>query len=139
MTVPGGGFETEALVARIEQQVAQAQETARRAEQVRDRFEQVRGQAASPRGEVRVTVETTGRITALDLHEDALRLDPRDLSALILETVGAAQRQAATESIALVEGTFGAESGVATNLRAELARMTPPEDPRTQRDEIRWT
>lgn len=139
MTVPGGGFETEALVARIEEQVAQAQETARRAEQVREQFEQVRGRAASPRGEVRVTVETTGRITALDLHEDALRLDPRDLSALILETVAAAQRQAANESLALVEGTFGAQSGVAANLRAELARMAPPQDPRTQGSEIRWT
>lgn len=126
-------------MARIEQQVAQAQETARRAEQVREEFEQVRGTAASPRGEVRVTVETTGRITALDLHEDALRLGPRDLSALILQTVGVAQRQAATESIALVEGAFGAGSGVAANLRSELARMAPPEDPRAQRDEIRWT
>ncbi|QCB94234.1 YbaB/EbfC family nucleoid-associated protein [Cellulomonas shaoxiangyii] len=140
MTVPlGDGFDTDGLVARIEEQVAQAQENARRAEQVRDQFEQVRGRAASPHGEVRVTVETTGRMTALELADDALRLDARDLAALILETVATAQRQAATESIALVEGTFGAESGVAANLRSELARMAPPEDPRAQRDEIRWS
>lgn len=133
-----GGAGADAVVARLEEQVARAQETARRAEQVREQFEQVRGRASSSRGEVRVVVETSGRLTALELSEDAMGLDRRDLAALVVSTAGAAQRQAAAQSLALVEDAFGAGSGVAGSLRAELARLVP--EPGAERgDQIRWS
>lgn len=134
----GGGAlpDADATVARLREQVAQAQETARRADEMKDRFEAIRGRAASPRDEVRVTVETSGRLTALELDESARDLTAKDLAALILRTVGEAQRRAADESMALVAETFGPESPVAENLRGELARMVPP-DP--SGSDLRWS
>lgn len=57
--------DAEATIARMREQVAQAQETARRAEAMQEEFSAVRGRASSPRDEVRVVVETSGRVTEL--------------------------------------------------------------------------
>lgn len=124
----------EATAARIEQQIAQAQETARRAELMKTEFEAIRGRATSPRGEVTATVETSGRLTALRLTDDAVRLDAEALSALILSTAAQAQQEAAARSLALVSDTFGEDSAVTANLRDELGRIAPQE----RGDGLRW-
>lgn len=128
--------DAEATAARIERQIADAQETARRAELMKVEYEAIRGHAASPRGEVEVTVETSGRLTALRLADDALRLEPEALSALILSTAALAQQEAAAQSLTLVSDTFGEDSAVTAHLRDELGRISSDE---TRGDGLRWS
>jgi DNA-binding protein YbaB len=126
----------DSMIERVRQQVEQAQEAAKRATQMRGQFESIRGKAESDRNEVRVTVDTSGRLLDLQIDDDATGRGGRELAQIILTTIREAQRRAGTEAMALVEDTFGAESGAATHMREELERIAPP----AEADHgIRWT
>jgi DNA-binding protein YbaB len=112
-------------VARIEEQIAEAQERARRASEVRQQIDAVRGSATSPRRELTVTVDASGRLVAVDVTEDALRLSPRDLGRLVVETANAAQRQAGAKAVEVASDAFGAESGIVAHLRDEVEKPPP--------------
>lgn len=112
------------LIARVQQQVAQAQERAQAAQQMRAEVEALRGTAASPRREVSVTVDASGRLIDVDLADAALDLRARDLGRLIVETAGAAQRDAGEQAMAVASRAFGDDSPVVDRLRAELDART---------------
>lgn len=119
----------DAAMARIDEQIAEAQERAQRASQVRAEMDAVRGQATSSRGEVRATVDVSGRLVDLVLTDDALALRPAELSRMILETGAAAAAKAARTAVELTSDAFGDASAVTERLRAELAERTPARTP----------
>lgn len=115
----------DAAMARIDEQIAEAQERAQRATQVRIEMDALRGQAISSRGEVRATVDVSGRLVDLVLTEDAVALRPADLSRMILETTAAAAVKASRLAVDLTADAFGETSAVTERLRAELVERTP--------------
>lgn len=114
MTLTQTSLDPEAIIARVEREVEEAQQHAVVLHMIRDGC---RREARSPRGEVSLAVDTSGRLTALDLTDGALELPAPELAALILSVAASAQKRAARAAIALSEVVFGAEAGVVGQLR----------------------
>ena len=112
------------LIARVQEQVAQAQQRAQAAQQMRAEVEALRGTATSPRREVAVTVDASGRLVDVDIADAALDLRAKELGRLIIETAGAAQRDAGEQAMAVASRAFGENSPVVDRLRAELDSRT---------------
>lgn len=117
--------QADAMAARVNQQVSAAQARAESATRLREQIEQVQGRARSPRGEVEVTTDSTGRVTDLYLHDDALHLGADRLSQMILTTIDQARRQAAETTVEMARETFGDDSPAVTVLAAEINRQSP--------------
>jgi DNA-binding protein YbaB len=111
----------DAALARVQADIQAAQERAEQAAQFKDSVDRLRGRARSPRGEVTVEVDTSGQLVDLRLSDDATDIVARDLSALILETVRHAARDAAQQTLAVTAETFGEQSPITEQMRAELA------------------
>lgn len=118
----------DALIARVNAQVVEAQERADRARQLRIGVDEVRGKASSPRNEVEVAVDSSGRLTNLQLTDSALEYRASDLAALIVKTAQAAHRKAGEQVIGLAADAFGEDSDVVTRVRGELAERVPEEE-----------
>lgn len=125
------GTDPDDVIARVEQQIAAAQQQAERARAFQDEAAAARGSAPSPRGEVRVSVEASGRLTEVALSARAYELAPQQLGRLIVETARAAQRVAGDRVLQLAAEAFGTDSGVVERLRGELDAIAP--SPRTGR------
>lgn len=114
------------MIARVNAQVVEAQERAERAKALRVEVDAVRGTATSPRREVEVSVDASGKLTGLSLTDAAYDLRAADLSALIVRTAQAAQRDAGEKVLRLSSDAFGEDSPVTQRLAAEVAdRQTP--------------
>lgn len=111
----------DAALERIQADIRGAQERAAQAARFKESVDQLRGRARSPRGEVTVEVDTGGQLVDLRLSDDATDVVARDLSAMILETVRAATRDAAQQAMAVTAEMFGEESPVTAQMRTELA------------------
>lgn len=70
----------------------------------------VRGEARSPDGDIRATVDGSGRLVALTLEEEAPRIPAERLAALIVETVHSAAREASAQRL-VVLGDLVADLG----------------------------
>lgn len=91
---------------RMEQQTSLTMELSRR-------MENTQTFAESSGGEVVVTVDSSGGLAQLQLNDQSMRMLPRDLAALILETSRRAQAKLAKQMVEVVEGLYGAESATA--------------------------
>lgn len=118
MTQPS--LDPDAIIARVEREAEEAQQRAVVAQRFATDVAAMRAEARSPRGEVSLAVDTSGRLTALDLTDGALELPASELAALILSVAASAQKRAARAAIALSEEVFGAEAGVVGQLRGEF-------------------
>lgn len=134
------GVDPDELIARIEREAAAAQERAVVAQRFAEDVAALRGEARSPRGEVSLSVDTSGRLMTLDLDHAALDLGPAELSALILRTATTAQKQVARTAVTLSEEVFGPDDGVVGQLRSEFeARVGDlDEDDDGSREGVRW-
>ena len=90
---------------------------------LREAINEVRGLTAtvrSPRGEVSVTAAMSGAVTDVRvLHDD---LDARTLSALLTQTVAAAQQAVRDQAADRMTEVAGADSSIIADLRTPLAR-----------------
>ncbi|VTR75705.1 YbaB/EbfC family nucleoid-associated protein [Cellulomonas hominis] len=111
----------DAAIERVQADIAAAQQRAVLAQQVQEQLARVRGTARSPRGEVTAEVDPSGQLLDLVLADAAVDLTARDLSALVLDTVRTAARDAGRQALQLTEQAFGPDSGVTEHLRGELA------------------
>ncbi|HEX6684372.1 MAG TPA: YbaB/EbfC family nucleoid-associated protein [Candidatus Limnocylindrales bacterium] len=103
----------------------------RRATELNEQIEASRASADSPKGEVRVTVDSTGSLAELDLRDPAMRLDRRALAQLIMETSRKAQGLMAQQVARLAQEKLGADSAAAdfiSSTYAEKFPMPPDED-----------
>lgn len=104
----------------VDQQIKDAQRQAETAAALRADMSQVQGRATSTYEEVTVVTDVAGRLLDLQLTADALRRDPRELAALVVDTATVARRQAADRALTMAEEAFGVGSALATRLAAEL-------------------
>ena len=120
-------LDADLAIARVQQQIADAQERAAKAQAMRADVEAIRGTATSPRREITVTVDSAGRLMAVDLADAAYDLEPRDLGRLLVDTAEQARQRAGQQAIALAAEAFGENSSVVEHLREEIDRTAPPE------------
>lgn len=111
----------DAAIERVQADIRAAQERAVKAAEVKEALDRLRGRARSPRGEVTAEADPSGQLVDLQLADGATDLAPRDLAALIVETVRAAGRDAGRQALAVTADAFGEESAVTEHLRGELA------------------
>ena len=92
VTLPGmsGYSDPDEALARVQRDIEAAQRRAVAAGEVRGRIDAIRGRASTPSGDVSLEVDVTGRLTALDLDENALDRGARELSRLVVELVARA-------------------------------------------------
>ncbi|WP_246128056.1 YbaB/EbfC family nucleoid-associated protein, partial [Amycolatopsis rhizosphaerae] len=114
---PGGADPIAEFAAELEQIRAKAEEVQ---ELVRTASATVR----SPDGAVTVTVGATGALTNIAFGPRAYQRPPEALSALVLQTMGAAQKQVATQ----VSGAFGGLVGE-NSAAMEVLEEFLPRDP----------
>lgn len=106
---------------RVEQQ-------ARRTQELSESIERSTSSAESPRGEVVVTVGSTGGLTDLRLRPAAGELPLNQLAALIVSTSKRAQARMAEQVSELVGRMYGPESGTAQFIRtAYTERFADPD------------
>jgi len=111
----------DAAIERVQADIRAAQERAVKAAEVKEALDGLRGRARSPRGEVTAEADPSGQLVDLQLADGVTDLAPRDLAALIVETVRAAGRDAGRQALAVTADAFGEESPVTEHLRGELA------------------
>ncbi|OKL51903.1 YbaB/EbfC family nucleoid-associated protein [Buchananella hordeovulneris] len=111
----------------------QAQEKARRDQELAARIQTLSAQVSSPCGQVHVTTNANGIPTNLQLEDEALRLAPAELAALILRTIQQAGVQVGQRVKELVTEAWGEEHPDARRTSAAvdafLAGPTPQPEP----------
>ena len=114
---------TEQVQAARERVYGQIEDARARHTALREAINEVRGLTAtvrSPRGEVSVTAAMSGAVTDVRvLHDD---LDARTLSALLTQTVAAAQQAVRDQAADRMTEVAGADSSIIADLRTPLAR-----------------
>ncbi|WP_187240563.1 YbaB/EbfC family nucleoid-associated protein [Microbacterium mitrae] len=114
---------TEQVAAARERVYGQVEAARARHNALRTAISEVRGLTAtvkSPRGEVSVTAAMSGAVTEVRvLHED---LDARTLSAILTQTVAAAQQAVRDQAADRMTEVAGADSNIIADLRTPLAR-----------------
>ncbi len=114
---------TEQVQAARERVYGQIEDARARHTALREAINEVRGLTAtvrSPRGEVSVTAAMSGAVTDVRvLHDD---LDARTLSALLTQTVAAAQQAVREQAADRMTEVAGADSSIIADLRTPLAR-----------------
>ncbi|MGF3052666.1 YbaB/EbfC family nucleoid-associated protein [Microbacterium sp. YY-03] len=114
---------TEQVQAARERVYGQIEDARARHTALREAINEVRGLTAtvrSPRGEVSVTAAMSGAVTDVRvLHDD---LDARTLSALLTQTVAAAQQAVREQAADRMMEVAGADSSIIADLRTPLAR-----------------
>ncbi|WP_152650617.1 YbaB/EbfC family nucleoid-associated protein [Demequina aurantiaca] len=109
----------DAAITRVEEQVRQAEAVAAKAQALEKEMKLLVGSAQSPRREASVTVTVQGALVDLQLSRDAMELDERALSKIIVETVAKAQRNVGERAVALTSEAFGEDSPITARMRAE--------------------
>jgi hypothetical protein len=79
---------------------------------------QVRGEAASPRRDIRVEVDSTGRVVGLRIAEPALSRGAQRLSQEVLTVIRAAEADARRATLESVERLLGADDPITRQLRS---------------------
>ena len=114
---------TEPVAAARERVYSQVESARARHNALRSAIDEVRGLTAtvrSPRGEVSVTAAMSGAVTDVTvLHDD---LDARTLSAVLTNTVAAAQQAVRDQAADRMSEVAGADSTIIADLRTPLAR-----------------
>ncbi|MGW0041238.1 YbaB/EbfC family nucleoid-associated protein [Rhodococcus sp. NPDC003348] len=107
------------------------------ASRVQQAVERVRGRAHAPDGAVRVEAGVDGRMSALDIHPDALHLGADRLARLIVEVHAAAQAEAVAAAEPLREQLL-TDRRVARVLARLEGRGAPEPDPGPDPDPDRY-
>lgn len=106
-----------------------AVEQAERAQELSRRIERSSTTVESPGGEVRLTVDSTGGLSALDFGGGAERLSLDRLAELVLQTSRAAQARLAASMGELVSEVYGPGSPTASFVAEAYAERFPtPEE-----------
>lgn len=114
----------EAVRARIRAQAADAERRRAAVHELAATVDTARATVRSERGEVAVTATATAAIIDVTVAPEALELDPSALGALLVRTIGRAQRVAAERALDATEAALG-EGGFTAQLRAEVAARFP--------------
>ena len=111
----------------LDEQVADVQRRATAAAELSAQVDAMREAGSSAGREVRVEVDSLGRLTALSFTPEAFNLSPNDLADVVLDTVAAARERLGNAVMAKVEAAFGASSETAAALRETYLPPAPPE------------
>lgn len=98
------------------------------------RMRQVDATAASPGGDVTVTVDHSGGLSALTLTDEAMRLYPDELAQLIMDTARRAQSRLAENMAELVAGIYGSDSATTSFIADTYAEQFPASSPDDRRE-----
>ena len=114
----------------IARQTQEAVEKARRATAWRQEIDALRGHGTADRGAVSATVEVSGMLVDLEVSDQAAQRGGREVAALVVEAVKAAQRDVGRKVMEASEQEWGAESSTTDRMRAEVTgRFGSLEDP----------
>ena len=97
----------------LDAQIAAAEAKLQRAKELETKVQNLKGRASSRRGEVSVTVDSSGGLSDLKLTDAATALTASDLAGLILETFHKAHRKVTESYVDMVNDEFGKDSPTA--------------------------
>ena len=97
----------------LDAQIAAAEAKLQRAKELETKVQNLKGRASSRRGEVSVTVDSSGGLSDLKLTDAATALTASDLAGLILETFHKAHRKVTESYVDIVNDEFGKDSPTA--------------------------
>lgn len=129
----GAGTDPEALIAQVERQVLEAEQRAASATQLVQQIEAIEAEGRSRDGDVRVRVDSSGRLTGISFDAAALSLSASQLEVTVLGVAREAQRSAARAAIELAEASLG--DGLASQLRGEYESRLGSLDDERQTDQ----
>jgi DNA-binding protein YbaB len=107
-------------IARVEDQLRVTEDRAARMPAFQAEIDAIRGAATSRARDVRVEVDANGRVTALELTEQALTGGARRLSREILATIAAAEIQAKEQAVRSVGTLLGQDDPITLQLQADV-------------------
>ena len=111
--------DADSTIAEVEDQIRLTEERAARMPAFETEIASVRGAATSKARDVRAEVDVNGRLTKLELTEQALAAGPRRLAKEILATIGAAEVQAKLQAVRSVGTLLGDDDPITVQLRAD--------------------
>ncbi|MBW4716192.1 YbaB/EbfC family nucleoid-associated protein [Saccharothrix obliqua] len=125
--------------AQVEELLADYRRSREQLAAVQRELARVRAHATSPDGAVTVEVGAQGGLTDLELADDAYRLRPAQLAALIVRTAGEAAAKAAERTYRVIDPVLpgGADPEAVVRGTADLRpeEIAPPERARPDDDE----
>lgn len=127
----------EAARQRVAEQVARAEECRADAQYLANDIRSISATTHSRRGEVSVTAQPSGRVTAVAFTKAAKSLSTSELSHIVSDTIATAQHQAAMNAVERSARTLGEDSEFVTHLRTEAHVAFPAPEPSAQ-SELRW-
>lgn len=120
--------EAQERIQKIEDQIAEAKQRAERANRLRDEVDAMRGDASSAGREVKVEVDSIGRLVNITFNDGALSLTPSSLGRVVLDTYNKAHAEMGSRVMEKVGEAFGAESATADAMRPIYQPPKPDED-----------
>ena len=113
----------------LDAQIAAAEAKLQRAKELETKVQNLKGSAQSRRGEVGITVDSSGGLRDLKLTELATNMAAGDLAHLILDTFHKAHRKVTESYMDLINAEFGHDSPTAKAAAAEAwGRVTTDVD-----------
>jgi hypothetical protein len=112
-------------IAQVEEEVRLNDERAARMPAFTAEIDAVRGVATSRARDIKVEVDASGRITGLELTEQALAGGARRLAREILATATAAEVQAKQQAVLSVGRLLGEDDPITVQLRTEAENYQP--------------
>ncbi|MBZ4487197.1 hypothetical protein LQ938_00060 [Microbacterium sp. cx-55] len=106
------------VLARVEADARRSEERAAKMPAFEAALAQVRGEAVSPRRDIRLEVDSTGRVTALRISEPALGRGAQRLSHEILGLIRAAEADSRRATLESVEQLLGPDDPITRQLRS---------------------
>lgn len=106
------------VIARVEADARQSDERAAKMPAFEAALAQVKGEAVSPRRDMRVEVDSTGRVVALRIAEPALTRGAQRLSQEVLALIRAAEADARRATLESVEHLLGPDDPITRQLRS---------------------
>lgn len=106
------------VIARVEADARRSDERAAKMPAFEAALAQVKGEAVSPRRDMRVEVDSTGRVVALRIAEPALTRGAQRLSQEVLALIRAAEADARRATLESVEQLLGPDDPITRQLRS---------------------
>jgi DNA-binding protein YbaB len=140
-----GAFQSsEEALSSIDRDIEQAAERARAAREWRQQIDDLTGRGEASRGAVRVTVETTGLITSLEVSDSVCDEGGAAVGRAVMEAMRAAQADVREQILRSSDVTWGEDSEISRRMAQELDERfaavdrADDQDPGLPGEQIDW-
>lgn len=123
--MPEEAKSVEDILQMLDDQATRASAHAEQMQHLAERISEVTAEVSSPHDEVRVRVDSSGRVIGVTLTEAAMELSPDGLGRMLLTVIGDGYRQVSGQTVDLAREELGDQSPTVAQMRTNAVKNAP--------------